>query len=98
MILLALFAVADVPTYDPRLISAGAPSTIAAFARELRICGYKVSARPWRDGDIVPKPVNLSEDAEVLLADEPIDLHSPKIQCLLKAEEHILRSKATPTP
>jgi hypothetical protein len=96
MILLALFAIADGPTYDPRLISAGAPAFIASFAHELRICGYEVSARPFRDGDILPKPVGLSADAQVLLADQPIDLNSPKMECFRKAEERIFRAKTTP--
>lgn len=94
MIALLLLATSGIaPSYNHRLLGAGAPALMAVFARDLRACGYRLIVRPWRDGDIKPKPNYLRHDTLVALADQPIDVHSPKLQCYLKAETRMLQSK-----
>ena len=92
MIALVLLAAAATQSYNARMIGAGAPATVAAFAKDARACGYKVSIRPWRDGDIVPKPAALPPDADIALTEKPIKTTGRRFKCFMDAEQRFFRS------
>jgi len=90
MIALALMLASN--TYDPRLIMAGDAAAIEKFAIAVRACGFVVTVRDWKEGDVSPKPALITSTSKVALVDQPLDPNDKRIPCVLNAERALVRT------
>jgi hypothetical protein len=90
MIFLAALLAAN--SYDPRLMLAGDAALVEKFATDVRACGFVVTVRDWKDGDMSPKPRVITTKSKVALSDKPIDPSDARLPCVLNAEMVIFRT------